>query len=155
MPKKWTVLRLRDWANGKVDDDYGDPFLAVYDVRKPTIILWDGGPQYRTVEPDRLRIEKVYSFPIEGGYERAWLNFYLDFRKLTPQPESAPEQSPGWISPSGEFHTCQYCSHGAKAREIAAIVYRTLNGDKHLESRGWLRNEDDGMLLASGWGNRR
>lgn len=156
MPKKWTVLQVKEWNQGKIEDEFGEPFLCVYDVRKPDIILWDGGPSYRTIEPEHVNILHIYSsFSVNNDYDKPWIAFYKTYGKLEPQSESAPEQSAGWLSPVGKFYPCDYAAHGAMARRIAAILYNTLDADKALESRGWWRISDDGIISTIGWGRKR
>jgi hypothetical protein len=149
MARKWTVLRIQEW-NQNHYDDFGEPFLCVYDIKKPDIILWNGGPSYRTIEPERVQIVHIYSsYSVNDDYEKSWIAFYKTYRPLKSQPENAPEQSAGWLAPDGRFYTCHYAQHTRMADRITAILYNSMDGDVILERKGWLRIEDDGSTQFS------
>jgi len=63
------------------------------------------------------------------------------------QPVCELRESAGWLSPDGNYYPCRPWEHDYQAEVICRAVLCVLMGTQHLESLGWFRVYDHGMVV--------
>lgn len=61
-------------------------------------------------------------------------------------PEQVVRPGAGWLSLQGKFYPCKAWEHDGLARQICRAVLGVLEGTGYLESRGWIRIYEDGLV---------
>lgn len=91
--------------------------------------------------------QKVVEF-IGKVPNKEWDRLEIEFiKKYFPLKPSEPKESAGWLSPDGKFYPCKYHEHRGLAKSLSAHYYNDIdNGERKLETEGWIKVYADGLL---------
>lgn len=116
------------------------PLLARIKPGKPDILHWHlAGPTYFRVGQDHYRILKCYGLISSNdwdGLDKIDIQFAKDF-----PPERGLKDSPGWLSPEGDYWPCRSLAHISTAEQLVRLIYSEIpsNAEHDLEKKGWLK----------------
>jgi len=135
----WAVIQLNDRPESSLVQIDSDNLSTIY---------WNGGPGYMTNAKYKI-LEDVYIDPqTESGLDildELELHKYQKHTKLEAAIE--PIVSEGWIAPNGKVFFCRCGEHISSAYILAAKFYNTLDGERELENRKWLKLYGNGMII--------
>ena len=156
----WNAVVEGRKLDGKI---HTDAVCAVTIGKNPTYHLvakqrnrlyWDAGMIGSWMPwTKEVKIHKRYQMKVDqhgiAESDSVYLRFFHDF----PRKPSKPIESAGWLAPDGKFYPCHYMEHDAIAEGLAAQTYNSLEGVRLLETKGWARVGEEG-LIAQRHGDR-
>jgi hypothetical protein len=120
--------------------------LLAVSVKYPGRLYWSGGSSYCIRTPDMEVLKEYYTTDFDDDEDALEVQYKRDFYPPTPNPVGPS----GWLAPDGHFYGCEWGGHDSLAENITATINGTLDGTKALESLGWLRIQDGGIVT---WGD--
>ena len=136
---KYNVVALEYDTGAHYDVTLG-PLLARIKPGKPDILYWYlSGPTYYSAGKDHYRILKHYGLISSDDWDKLD-KIDIQFAKDFP-PERGLRDSPGWLSPEGDYWPCRSLAHRSNAEQLVRLIYSEIpsNAELALEKKGWLK----------------
>jgi hypothetical protein len=102
-------------------------------------LYWGNGPQHCHIADDMVIVKSFGQLDSRDDDDYDTIEaIEFDLEDQYP-PEKGQKDSEGWLAPDGTYYPCASSEHDSAARSITAVLFRSWDGTRMLEDKGWMR----------------